>query len=94
MKRKIISIILVILLLQYYCGFVFAENTNDINQTSNETTNVEANNQISEELSKLGFDIDKKKIQIDGDINTLGTHNVKIVLHKKVLFDIKVVLKK
>ena len=50
--------------------------------------------QISEELSKLGFDIDKKKIQIDGDINTLGTHNVKIVLHKKVSFDIKVVLKK
>ena len=50
--------------------------------------------QISEELSKLGFDIDKKKIQIEGDINTLGTHNVKIVLHKKVSFDIKVVLKK
>ena len=60
MKRKIISIILVILLLQYYCGFVFAENTNDINQTSNETTNVEANNQISEELSKQQAEVKEK----------------------------------
>ena len=60
MKRKIISIILVILLLQYYCGFVFAENTNDINQTSNETTNVEANNQISEELSKQQEEVKEK----------------------------------
>ena len=60
MKRKIISIILVILLLQYYCGFVFAENTNDINQISNETTNVEANNQISEELSKQQEEVKEK----------------------------------
>jgi len=46
--------------LQYYCGFVFAENTNDINQTSNETTNVEANNQISEELSKQQEEVKEK----------------------------------
>lgn len=50
--------------------------------------------QISEELTKMGFDIDKKKIQIDSDINSLGTHLVKIVLHKKVTFDLKVVLTK
>ena len=62
MKRKIISIILVILLLQYYCGFVFAENTNDINQTSNETTNVEANNQISEELSKQQEEVKQSQV--------------------------------
>ena len=50
--------------------------------------------QISEELNKMGFDIDKKKIQIDTDINTLGTHIVKIVLHKKVSFNINVILEK
>lgn len=50
--------------------------------------------QISEELTKMGFDIDKKKIRIDSDINSLGTHLVKIVLHKKVTFDLKVVLTK
>lgn len=50
--------------------------------------------QISEELSKLGFDIDKKKIEIDGEINTLGTHKVKINLHKKVSFYINVILNK
>ncbi len=50
--------------------------------------------QISEELSKLGFDIDKKKITLTSDINSLGTHKVKISLHKKVTFDINVVLTK
>lgn len=48
--------------------------------------------QISDELSKLGYDIDKKKIQISNDINTLGVHVVKIVLHKKVDFNINIVL--
>ena len=50
--------------------------------------------QISEELNKMGFNIDKKKIEIDGDINTLGTHIVKIVLHKRVQFNINVILEK
>ncbi len=50
--------------------------------------------QISEELSKLGYEIDKKKIEIDGEVNTLGTHKVKINLHKKVSFYINVILNK
>ncbi len=50
--------------------------------------------QISEELTKMGYNIDKKKIKIDGDINTLGYHNVQVVLHKKVVFDIRVNLEK
>ena len=48
--------------------------------------------QISDELSKMGYDIDKKKIKINNEINTLGTHVVSIVLHKKVIFNINVVL--
>ena len=50
--------------------------------------------QISEELSKLGFDIDKKKIVPSSEINTLGTHQVKINLHKRVSFNINVILEK
>lgn len=50
--------------------------------------------QISEELTKMGFDIDKKKIKINGEINSLGYHNVTITLHKKVVFDLKIVLTK
>ena len=50
--------------------------------------------QISEELSKLGYKIDKKKIVIDGEINSLGTHIVTIVLHKQVSFTVNVVLSK
>lgn len=48
--------------------------------------------QISEELTKMGFDIDKKKINTNGEINSLGTHEVTITLHKKVVFNIDVVL--
>ena len=50
--------------------------------------------QISEELSKMGFDIDKKKIELKGELNTLGTHVVKVTLHKAVSFDLDVVLTK
>lgn len=50
--------------------------------------------QIYEELKKKGFDIDKKKIVLTYAIDSLGTHNVKIVLHKKVEAEVKVTLKK
>jgi len=50
--------------------------------------------QISESLKKLGYSIDKKCIKIEFPISSLGTHLVKVELHKKVKFEIKVTLKK
>ena len=50
--------------------------------------------QICEELKKKGYNIDKKKILTTYPIDVLGTHNVKIELHKKVEGEIKVTLKK
>lgn len=46
--------------------------------------------QLSEELKKQGFDIDKKKIIMNNRIDTLGVYEVKINLHKKVTATIKV----
>ena len=48
--------------------------------------------QISDELSKLGFKVDKKKILLDDALTTLGYHNVKIELHKKVIAEIKIIM--
>ena len=50
--------------------------------------------QISIELEKLGYKIDKKKIILDNPINTLGYHDIKINLHKKVVATLKVQLVK
>ena len=50
--------------------------------------------QICEELKKKGYNIDKKKILVTHPIDVLGTHKVKIELHKKVEGEIKVTLKK
>ena len=50
--------------------------------------------QLSEELSKKGYKIDKKKIVIKDSINNLGTTIVKINLHSKVVVDLKVRLVK
>ena len=50
--------------------------------------------QISEEIKKIGFNIDKKCIKPDSNIDSLGTHRVLIELHKKVNFYINVVLDK
>ena len=48
--------------------------------------------QISEELKKIGYDIDKKKIEIKDIVNTLGTTLVKVNLHPKVALELKVKL--
>ena len=47
---------------------------------------------ISEELKKKGYSIDKKIINAE-NLNTLGTHIVKINLHKQVTVELNVVLK-
>lgn len=46
--------------------------------------------QISDELKKLGYDIDKRKISCDHTIESLGTHVVDVELHKKVIAKINV----
>ena len=48
--------------------------------------------QISEELRKKGYNIDKKCIIMDHSIDTLGTHNVTLSVHKRVNIQLKVVV--
>lgn len=50
--------------------------------------------QIKDELDKLGYKIDKKKIILDTPISSLGHHFVKIELHKKVVAELEIVLNK
>ena len=45
--------------------------------------------QIKEELKKLGYEIEKNNIE-NTIINTLGMHNVKIILYKDVTCILKV----
>ena len=41
---------------------------------------------------QMGYDIDKKKIQLKDAIKTLGTHAVPVKLHPKVTADLKVIV--
>ena len=50
--------------------------------------------QIAEYLNKMGYKVDKKQIQIDAPLDTLGVHNVTVELHKKVRFNVRVNLVK
>ncbi len=50
--------------------------------------------QIAEALKEKGFSIDKKQIQENGSLSSLGYHSVSIELHKKVIATIKVHLLK
>lgn len=50
--------------------------------------------QISDEIKKMGYTIDKKCIKTSGNIDALGVHIVEIELHKKVKFNINVQLSK
>ena len=50
--------------------------------------------QIVSELKKLGYEIDKNKIELDHPLTSLGTHIVNIELHKKVKANLKINLTK
>lgn len=50
--------------------------------------------QIKEELDKLGYKIDKKKILIDTPVASIGHHFVRIELHKEVTLELEVILEK
>lgn len=64
MKKKIIAIILIILIIQYFCTFVFADNS-VLNQSTNETTNVISDTQ----------DLEKQKEEVE---NKIKDTNIKL----------------
>ena len=49
--------------------------------------------QIIESLKEKGYNISKKQVNMES-INSLGFHNVEVVLHKKVSAEIKIKLEK
>jgi large subunit ribosomal protein L9 len=49
---------------------------------------------ISESLAKQGYSVDKRKIQLDQPIKTLGEYQVPAKLHREITASIKVVVRK
>ena len=49
--------------------------------------------QISEKLSEMNYKVDKKQITLEAPLNILGIHFIKVNLHKKVVCNLKIVLK-
>lgn len=50
--------------------------------------------QIVASLKRLGYEVDKKEIEMDGGLTCLGIHQIKIALHKKVVATVKIKLTK
>ena len=48
---------------------------------------------IAEKLTSIGYKIDKKEINIDLPINSIGSHIIKVMLHREVVADLKVTVK-
>lgn len=48
--------------------------------------------QISDKLKELGYNIDKKKINITTPLNYLGVHFINLNLHKKVISNLKITI--
>ena len=49
--------------------------------------------QIADRLNDMGYKIDKKEIIIDMPINSIGNHLIKIILHKDVIANIRIIVK-
>ncbi len=50
--------------------------------------------QICDKLNLLGYDIDKKKINVKDNLSSLGFYDVDIILYKKVIAMVKIELVK
>lgn len=50
--------------------------------------------QIKDELDKQGYSIDKKQVEFDHSVSSLGYHDVKINLYKEIFAKVKVKLQK
>lgn len=50
--------------------------------------------QIKDELDKLGFNLDKKQIDIKTDLSVLGYYDVDVILYRNVISTIKVKVEK
>ena len=50
--------------------------------------------QIADKLKEMGYTVDKKCIKLDSDLDTLGVHDVEVILHKRVTFKLRVNLQK
>lgn len=61
--------------------------------TDGRTFGTVSTKQIAEKLNELNYKIDKKQITTDTPLNVVGTHYVKVGLHKKVDCNLKIVLK-
>lgn len=46
--------------------------------------------QICDKLGELGYKVDKKNIKIDGNLSSLGTSCVEVILYKKVVAKVRV----
>ena len=49
--------------------------------------------QISDEIKKLGYNIDKKTIVMDHVIDSIGVHKINCNVHKKVTIILTVIVK-
>ena len=50
--------------------------------------------QIKDAIQKLGYKIDKNQINMEGNLGSLGYHNIEITLYKDIKASIKVSLEK
>lgn len=50
--------------------------------------------QIADKLKEMGYLVDKKMIKLDTDLDVLGIHEVEVILHKRVIFKLRIELKK
>ena len=49
---------------------------------------------IADNLAKLGFEIDKRRIQLADPIKVIGEYQVPVKLHREVSAEVKVIVKK
>ena len=86
MKKKLICIILIILILQYFCTFVFAENslTNEIvNDVTNELSLEEQKEQVENQIEDTNTKLEYVQEELSGTLLKVQETEDKIMQYEK-----------
>ena len=88
MKRKVISVMLVILLLQYFCSFVFAQNNIDVtNKNANQTLS-EMQQQVTEQLDEANTKLEYVQGELSTTLLKVQELEDKVLEYKKEMEDL------
>jgi len=88
MKRKLMAIVLILVVLQYSCGFVFAQNDINTNETANQTLS-EMQQEVTEQLNEANTKLEYVQEELSATLLRIQELEDKVLAQKREMEDLE-----